>query len=436
MTSRTPVRLGLRTILLGSAALCFAAALSLPPIGGSGGIGTAFAQGGQGKGGGGGHGGGGSAQGQGMGQGQGGAASAQGQGQGGAAAAQGQGMGQGQGGAASSAQGQGQGMGQGQGGQGGSGSVLHGNRGSGTVGGGDETDSDRPAWAGTKGGKSGGGGKPAEAGTTKGDTYGDLYVIVRDANGVPILNAAGFVQPLDANGNLIPLDAEGAPIDESLLVAVELGRLSVGKAPDKVLDRQYTDAIASLNSATSITTDEAGRLVVTNPDGTVATIDSPLANLALYKALLSQGYLPGLTATDAVLGALTYLKDGQLTVADYKEAASLLAAASDKTLPVTVDGLVDMNTILGVTGTITGADGKTYVSFTNYTYDRATAYPGTVTILVKNADGTYSKQDVSIMEAVFNSTVYEGTGATAFATAADDARAVILFVHDNPLPAE
>lgn len=417
MRLRTPVRTSLRTILLGSAALCFAAALSLPPIGGSGGISTAFAQGGQGKGGGGGHGGGTSAQGQARG------------GQGAAAAAQG--TGQGQGGAGSS---HGQGMGQGQGG--GQSSVVHGNRGSGSVGSGDETDSDRPAWAGVKGGKSGGGTKPAEAGTKKGDTYGDLYVILRDANGVPILNAAGFVQPIDANGNLIPLDAEGAPVDETLLVPVELARLSVGKSPDKVLDRQYTEAINSLNSATSITTDEAGRLVVTNPDGTVSTIDSPLANLALYKTLLSQGYLPGLTATDAVLGALTYLKDGQLTVADYKEAANLLAAASDKTVKVTVDAVVDMDTILGVTGTITGTDGKTYVSFTNYTYDRATTYPGTVTILVKNADGTYSKQDVTIMEAVFNNTTYTGTGATAFATAADDARAVILFVHDNPLPTD
>ncbi|HET8996602.1 MAG TPA: hypothetical protein VFN42_08035 [Acetobacteraceae bacterium] len=417
MTSRTPVRRGLRTILLGSAALCFAATLSLPPIGGSGSIGTAFAQSGQGKGGGGQGGGG---------QGGGGSAQARG-GQGAAAAAQG--SGQGQGGAGST---RGQGAGQG----GGQSSVEHGNRGSGTVGSGEDSDSDRPAWAGTKGGKSGGGTKPSEAGTKKGDTYGDLYVILRDANGVPILNAAGFVQPLDASGNLIPLDAEGAPVDETLLVAVELARLSVGKSPDKVLDRQYTEAIASLNAATSITTDDAGRLVVTNPDGTVATIDSPLANLALYKTLLSQGTLPGLTATDAVLGALSYLKDGQLTVADYKEAAALLAAASDKTVKVTVDTVVDMNTILGVTGTITGADGKTYVSFTNYTYDRAATYPGTVTVLVKNADGTYSKQDVSIMEAVFNNTAYEGTGATAFATAADDARAVILFVHDNPLPTE
>ena len=328
------------------------------------------------------------------------------------------------------------GSGMGQGGQGGMGSVLHGNKGSGTVGGGEETDSDRPAWAGVKGGKSGGGGKPAEASTKKGDIYGDLYVLLRDANGVPILDANGFVQPLDANGNLIPLDAEGAPIDATLAVPVELSRLSVAKSPSKVLDRQYTDTIATLNTATLVTLDEAGRLVVTKSDGTIATIDSPLANLALYNTLLSKGYLPGLTATDAVLGTLTFLKDGQLTTADYKEAASLLAAASDKTTKVTLDTVINMNTILGVSGTITGPDGKTYVSFTDYTYSRTATYPGTVTILVKNPDGTYSKQDVSVMEAVFQNTTYDGTGATAFATAADDARAVISFVHDNPLPVE
>jgi hypothetical protein len=338
-----------------------------------------------------------------------------------------------------SGSGSGQGMGQGSqgGGQsGGMGSILHGNKGSGAMGGGDETDSDRPAWAGTKGGKSGGGGKPSEASTKKGDIYGDLYVLLRDANGIPILDANGYVQPVDANGNLIPLDASGAPIDATLLVPVELSRLSVGKSPTKVLDRQYTDTIDALNAATSITTDDAGRLVVTNPDGTTATIDSPLANLALYDTLLSKGYLPGLTASDTVLGTLSFLKDTSKTEADYKQAASLLAAASDKTVKVTVDSVVDMNAILGVTGTLTGPDGKTYVNFTDYTYDRAATYPGTVTVLVKNSDGSYTKQDVTIMDAVFNNTTYDGTGAAAFATAADDARAVISFVHDNPLPAE
>ena len=44
MTKRTPVRVSLRTILLGSAALGFATALSLPAWDGAGGLGIAYAQ--------------------------------------------------------------------------------------------------------------------------------------------------------------------------------------------------------------------------------------------------------------------------------------------------------------------------------------------------------------------------------------------------------
>ncbi|MBW8328754.1 MAG: hypothetical protein K0M48_06265, partial [Thiobacillus sp.] len=55
-------------------------------------------------------------------------------------------------------------------------------------------DSDRPVWAGVKGRKSGGGGKPAGAGSKKGDLFGDMVVLLRDANGAPILTADGLVQ--------------------------------------------------------------------------------------------------------------------------------------------------------------------------------------------------------------------------------------------------
>src|SRR5690606_27424240 len=43
----------------------------------------------------------------------------------------------------------------------------------------EEEDSDRPEWAGVKGGKAGGGGKPFGAGTKKGDLYGDMYILLR-----------------------------------------------------------------------------------------------------------------------------------------------------------------------------------------------------------------------------------------------------------------
>ena len=51
------------------------------------------------------------------------------------------------------------------------------------------------------------------SGTKKGDVYGDMYVLLRDANGVPILkqlaDGTWVVQPVDKDGNVLPLDAEG-----------------------------------------------------------------------------------------------------------------------------------------------------------------------------------------------------------------------------------
>ena len=302
----------------------------------------------------------------------------------------------------------------------------------------EEEDSDRPPWAQTPGreGKPGsGGGKPTGAGTMKGDLYGDLYIILRDANGVPILDQYGHVQPLDANGNLIPLNEEGEPIDEAaaaLLQEVEFSRLNVARSPSKVSQHSYDSVIETLNSATSITLDAAGRLVVT-VDGVVKTIDSPLENLVLYEMLLDKGFLPGLTVDDAVLGSLVFLKDSQLTTADLDAAASFLAAASDKGTAVTIDSVVYLNAILGITGTIV-VNGDTYVDYSTFNYDRATTYVGDITYLKDDGTGTgtYITVTEPIMTAVFGDEPYTSTdgGVDGFAQAADDARTLIEFIHE------
>ena len=138
-------------------------------------------------------------------------------------------------------------------------------------------DSDKPAWAGTKGGKAGGN---TASGTKKGDIYGDMYVLLRDENGEPILKD-GFVQPLTLgpDNKLIPLplDAEGN-FDSTLAIPVDLGRLSVSRASSSVLTSQLKTAVDSINAADSITLDAAGRLVLTK-DGVSSAIDSPLENL-------------------------------------------------------------------------------------------------------------------------------------------------------------
>ena len=294
-----------------------------------------------------------------------------------------------------------------------------------------EEDSDKrgPAY---KGGRDTG--KPGTAGTKKGSTYADLWVILRNPDGTPILTPEGYVQPLDKDGNLIPLNADGTPVDPTKLVEVELSRLSVGKSPTKILDRQLADVVNAINSATAISLDTAGRIVVTIGTET-KTIDSPLANLALYKSLLTLGYIPGIS-TSINLGTLSFLNDGTKTTADYLAAASFLGAASDKTSKIVVDTVVYMNQILQLPGT-TYTDGKVYYTYpSTVTYDR-TVYSGVkVTVLVKQADGSYVKTEVNLLDAVFGGTTFTTalTGLAAVSQASDDARAVIQFLNDNPLP--
>lgn len=289
-----------------------------------------------------------------------------------------------------------------------------------------EEDSDRPVWAGVKGGKSGGGGKPAGAGSKKGDLFGDMVVVLRDANGVPLLTTDGLVQPIayvyDASGNLVPYVVDGKQVtipyvDGELATTingvavytaeVDLGRLSVGRAPTKVLDHSLTEALSKLTSGT-VTLDSTGRLAV---DG--VTIDSPLENLALYDKYMATGSLPGVTLPVGF------------------NPASLLAAASDKYGSISVDTVVYMNSILGINS------GTTYYDFSTTNYDRYTTWKNaTAQILVLQPDGvTYKVETVNLYDAVFNSTNWVDPTATGgaddFATAADDYRAVIEFVHDN-----
>ncbi|MBZ0161669.1 MAG: hypothetical protein K8H74_03045 [Notoacmeibacter sp.] len=306
---------------------------------------------------------------------------------------------------------------------------------------GEEEDSDKPAWAGTKGPESKPGRPNLEPGVKKGTIYGDMYVVVRDDNGVPELDDDGFVKVyyLDADGNLtccIPRDAEGnllTTLEDGtpvLPIEVELGRLSVGRSPTRVLSAQYDEVLRSIADATSVTLDSAGRLLLTLPDGTTKTIDSPLENLALYLELLNTGTLSGIDP--ATLGDLAFLVDGTLTPEDLEVAASFFAAASDKTITVTVDSIEYMNTILGVDGTL--ADG--YFDYSTFTYDRESSYSGQlVTVLVQQSDGTWAEQEVDLYEAVFGSTPTGSlTNVDAFTQATDDARAIIDFLHTYEVP--
>jgi hypothetical protein len=295
-----------------------------------------------------------------------------------------------------------------------------------------DEDSDRPEWAGVKGGPKDKGGKPGTAGSKRGDLFGDMVVLLRDENGVPILNADGLVQVIafvtDASGNLVPLrDASGNLVvipytaEGELATTVvldnvtynvvpmeaDLGRLNVGRSPSSVLNHSLDEALAKLTSGT-VTVDASGRLVV---DG--VAIDSPLENLALYVTYMKTGTLPGVTLPSNF------------------DPAALLAAAADKTGTITVDTVIYMNSILGIN------TGTTYYDFSTYQYDRYTTWKDvTTTVLVLQPDGSYLPTVVNIYDTVFASTNWVDStagGADDFATAANDYLQVIEFIHDNAL---
>lgn len=313
-------------------------------------------------------------------------------------------------------------------------------------------DSDRPAWAGKNATapKPGGGSKGSD--TRKGDSYGDLYVILRNDNGDPILvkwvdgqqvvypgtgsTEGWYVQPLDASGNPIPLDEEGHPVDESKVVEVDLGRLNLARAPEKVLEHSLVEALSKLSSATTVTLDPAGRLVV---DG--VTIDSPLENLALFKAIVSTPAVDGvitLTATATVDGnTVTYSFPISVEQAGLV-AASAIAAAADKTGTLTVDEVMYIAKFFGLDSEL-----STFVSTWNY--ERDDVYTDNLKIWIlegvdTNGDGVfdvYYPKEVVVKDVVDFTTVPsivdDGNGIDSFTQAADDSLQVIEYVHDNAL---
>lgn len=287
---------------------------------------------------------------------------------------------------------------------------------------GDE-DSDRPDWY--HGNKEAnphiqGGGQPAEAGTKKGDIYGDLWLIWRDpVTGLAILDENGYVQPLiEVDGELVAIqlteDGELPPEYTDDVIEAEFGRLSVGRSPSKVTEHALDEALSKLTAATTVSVDLAGRLVV---DG--ATIDSPLENLALYIALM----------TDDPALQVPVIADKLEPFDSLTLAANLLAAAADKTGTIGIDTVAYQNVILDIAA-MTEDD---YIDYSTFDYNRNSTYSGTISyyFLPEGAEVPILVNE-PILQAVFDNVSYlsnDGEGITDFAQAADDALQMIEFIH-------
>ncbi|MGM0560897.1 MAG: hypothetical protein ACQETX_07515 [Pseudomonadota bacterium] len=290
--------------------------------------------------------------------------------------------------------------------------------------------------------------------STRNDRDGDFISILRDDNGVPILyvwedqdgdgvpdtavqSDDGYPQPVDAEGNLIPLSEEGEPVSDENVIEIEFSRLNVARSPTRVLSSRYLEAITSINQADELSLDSAGRLVIT-VDGESRTIDSPLENLAIYVELMNTGTLDGVTLDAETLGDLAFMADGQFTVEDQKAAASFLAGAADKFGELTVDIVAYLNTnLLGLDGSIVGPNGQSYIDFSDFTYDRESAYGDiSTTVLIEVSDGVWEEQTINVYDSVFNGEAYSSdSGIDGFSQAADDALQVIEYVHEFEVPA-
>jgi hypothetical protein len=127
---------------------------------------------------------------------------------------------------------------------------------------------------------------------------------------------------------------------------VELGRLSVARSPEQVLDRAYTEALATIENTDSMVdfyNQSLDRMIADlslNWDN-VTFIDSPLQNLALLQ--------------DALDGSSALSDMGVSTEVDTLMAV-FLGTASDKTVPISSDTVVAVTTILGDPITGTAAD--------------------------------------------------------------------------------
>ncbi|MDD2659789.1 MAG: hypothetical protein PHY54_08935 [Methylococcales bacterium] len=346
------------------------------------------------------------------------------------------------------------------------------------------------------GGGSGGGGG---GGWTNPD-LGDLIVLYRDASGVPILtnDTDKCQQPLAAPGIDLPAISPFAactaseqpnnscviPVDpatcsvvvgyETYTQEVDFGRTSVVRAPVSVLQQQLDDVIVNLATADCVTLDPAGRLVTSTVTDNVVTsgaIDSPLQNLAIYRQLITTGYL-GTQPTPLDLKDPNFLNT----------AARGIGAASDKTGKVSVDMVAYLNQIMGLTDPATatvlpkicinvreevkGVVQTVQKCFLNYgaapapingpyNYERTVNFtslptppyipasgplPGWFEYLgVTNPDPTaptFYKAQGPILDApeLFADKTLTGSNIGGFAQASDDARAVINFMHSWPLP--
>lgn len=321
-----------------------------------------------------------------------------------------------------------------------------------------DEDSDRPAWAHNdsinihvRGNES--------SGTTRGGDYGDLYKLLRDQNGVPVMwqeptTLEWYVQPIGADSLPLELDAEGELLDPTLATEVDFGRLNIVRSPQSVLDQALAEALKLINTGEAFSLDFCGRLTVWNTDTVTnsdtygdlivtKTIDSPRESMAMYQEIMNNGF-------DVQLDALI-----DSDIEPFMLAAACFAAGSDKTGTVDIDEVVYINGFIDCLGccAITNDNDydwsgeiKQYFNFGElplgnpFNYDRVATFKDRYLQFYDYIDGEYIPNGAPVSVLALDTDMglfkYRWNGepltrVDGFACAVDDAVQVLEFVHGN-----
>lgn len=302
--------------------------------------------------------------------------------------------------------------------------------------------------------------------SSMGMIFGDLWVMLRDEYGVPILDSNGCEQPIASEPIELPLhDDEGFPVVdeyntaitylsdtvpmsleeymdgefkceivagyEDYVIAVEMGRLNMVRSsvnyPD-TMSRALEEAIKNINASVAVKTDLAGRLVlvseqdVLDEEGNVidtelieSTIDAPRDNLALYRALMYYGRLVG-------FGVETRTEEGEVIPAPWLEIRPDLDLGE---LSYLRDGTKGRSHGVGLS--------NGYPDLSAATHSTSADYAGKQVDYVQyhyNATCAYTDETDDVWNRVFNKKEYQGDNIRGFAAHADDARKMIVFMHN------
>jgi hypothetical protein len=325
--------------------------------------------------------------------------------------------------------------------------------------------------------------------------------------------------PVDAFGLEIPfadLTCDPDPTQLARLVEVDyFGRLSGGRTRESNLRMHFDESIRSISLADLVVTDESGRLKLgtdCTAAGTCAAwklIDSPFENLGMYHRVMKYGHIqtdpaevdesahgdpeagtvyhPALSTEDwakfrgAAVALLPRASVGEcfsgetfvaacaapqsLSAADFRNAASMLAGAADKTGRVTPDLIAYMNRILSITkdtalseanldtlpalirdenggiapaslGLPAPADER-FVNFGAVVYARTDQFGQPVTVLVDQGGGVWRvTTGVSLLEFLrfMNGATATGANGSGFVLNTLDALRVVEFIHNYEPP--